>query len=343
MSRRMGDRLMKASRVARRSVGLLAVALLMARSAGAQVPAVETPLQGFLDALGNAVAQVLGYNDAAAELSAAGTILAQLETVVQDPDARASLGKDAKRLERAIAGLGRAFGRAQVTVDNPNRSTTKKLKALKTVYAKSLKLASRLAPPVIAEVAARSAGFHRPGDEVIFRVLAADGSACNEVPTVAVENQFASTAVDLGTVSANADATITLTMGEGAGGARITVTACGRSTTRLLFNYGPRAGRGIPRNLPTGTYELSYSARGYIDIPETSLGVFPMVDAAAFAQQLRSVFDGVAGSYDVPGCSQSVRYSRFDGRQFTVTFSATCSAGGVTATQRIRFTIRRVG
>ena len=117
----MGDRLIGASRIARRAIGLLVVALLMARSAGAQVPAVETPLLRFLDAIGNAVPQILGYDDASAERGAAGTILAQLETAVQDPESRASLGKDAKRLERAIAGLGRAFDKAEATVDNPDR------------------------------------------------------------------------------------------------------------------------------------------------------------------------------------------------------------------------------
>jgi hypothetical protein len=326
-------------------VGLVVLTLVLARAAVAQVPAVETPLQAFLDALGNAVSQVLGNDGAAAsaELAAAGTILAQLEAAVQDPNARAALGKQAKRLERAVAAVGRAFGKAQATVDNPRRRTTKKLNALKTLYAKGLRIASRLGTPVIAEVKARSAGFHRPGDHVTLRVLAADGSPCNETPAVTVENQYSSSAVDLSTVAANADGTITLTMGDGAGSARVTVTACGRSTTRLLFNYGPKAGHGIPTNLPPGTYELSYSASGEVNIPKTILGTVPLIDAGLFVQELKSVFDQVAGAYRVPGCAQTVHYSRFNGSSFSVTFRVSCTSGPVSASETLRFTVRKVG
>ena len=331
--------------IMRRATGLVVLALVVARTAGAQVPAVQTPLQGFLDAVGSAIAQVLGNDGgaASAELTAAGAILAELETAVQDPNARAALGKQAKHLERSIAALGRAFGKAQAAVDDPRRSFKRKLKALKTVYAKGLKIASKLDRPVIEEVRARSAGFHRPGDDVTFRVLAADGSPCNETPTVTVENQYSSSAVDIGSVETHADGTITLTMGSAAGGARVTVTACGRSTTRLLFNYGPRVRHWFPSNLPPGTYELSYSASGEVNVPKTTLGTFPVDDVAQFAQQLSALFDQFATSYKVPGCSESVHHSKFDGRKFSVTLSVTCSRGPLSASETIRFTIRKVG
>jgi hypothetical protein len=331
--------------IVRRAIGLVVLALVVARAAGAQVPAVETPLQGFLDAVGNAIAQVLGNDGgaASAELTAARTIFAELETAVQDPNARAALGKQAKHLERSITALGRAFGKAQAAVDDPRRSLKRKLKALKTVYARGLKVASRLEPPVIEEVRGRSAGFHRPGDNVTFRVLAADGSPCNETPTVTVENQYASSAVDVSSVATHTDGTITLTMGSTAGGARVTVTACGRSTTRLLFNYGPKVGNWFPSNLPPGTYEVSYSASGEVNVPKTILGTFPVDDVAQFAQELDALFDQFATAYKVPGCSEAVHHSRFDGSKFSVTLSISCAAGPVSVSETIRFTVRKVG
>jgi hypothetical protein len=340
---------METVRMGRRVAGLMMLALLLARGSAAQVPALETPLQAFLDQVGTAILQVLRDDGGAgsAALTAARTTLAQLESAVQDPNARAALGDDAKRVARGIATLGRSLGKAESAVGDPVRSAKRKLKALKTLYARGLKVGSRLGHPVIAEVNARSAGFHRPGDQVTFRVLTADGSPCGETPTVTVENQYSSSAVDLATVATHADGTITMTMGDGAGGARVTVTACGRSTTRLLFNYGPRSVNGLPPgfppNLPHGTYVLSYSASGEVNIPETTVGTIPNVNIRLFAQALELAFDQVAAAYTAPGCVQDVRYSRFDGGAFSVTFTVTCTSGEARATQTIRFTIRRAG
>lgn len=341
---------MDAMRMGRRVAGLVVIAVALARSAGAQnAPQVEAQLQGFLDQVGNAILQVLRDDGSAAsaELTGARALLTQLGTLVRDPNVVAALGAQAKKVERGIAGLDRPLGKAEAAVDNPARSTTKKLKTLKTVYAKGLKVASTLGQPVLAEVNARSAGFHSPGDQVTFRVLAAEGSPCNETPTVTVENQYFSSAVDVSTVATHADGTITLIMGDGAGGARVTVTACGRSTTRLLYNYGPKASRGLPAgfpaNIPRGTYVLSFSASGEVNIPETPLGAFPNVNLRLFAQALETAFDQAAAAYTPPGCSKAVRYSRFDGDAFTVTISVTCTSGEATASQTIVFTIRRTG
>jgi len=198
---------------------------------------------------------------------------------------------------------------------------------------------------VLAETKPRSAGFHKPGQEVTFRVLGPDDGPCNETPIVTVENQYASSAVDLTTVVAHPDGTVTMTMGAGAGGARVTATACGQTDSRLLFNYGPRTsgrGRGIPGNLPEGLYALSFSASGYVDIPETQLGTFMNTDAAAFADYLRDAIRQAAGAYSVPGCSSSTRYSQFNGESLTIRFRVTCSRGGVTASETMRFRVRKL-
>src|SRR5262249_43310066 len=213
------------------------------------------------------------------------------------------------------------------------------------VYARGMKALAVLGSPVLAEVNARTAGFHKPGQEVTFRVLGPDGGLCNETPTVTVENQYASSAVDLTTVVAHPDGTVTMTMGAGAGGARVTVTACGRTSSRLVFNYGPRTsggGRGIPTNLPEGLYTLSVSASGYVSIPETPLGTFTNTDAQAFANVLRDAVRQAAAAYSVPGCSSSTRYSRFNGESFTITFRVTCSNGPLTVSETLVFRVRKV-
>src|SRR5439155_400386 len=117
-----------------------------------------------------------------------------------------------------------------------------------------------------------------------------------------------------------------------AGGARVTVTACGRSSTRLLFNYGPKAVNGLPpgfpANLPTGTYALSYAASGVVSIPETPLATLPNLGIHAFARAVVTAFQQVAAAYASPECSITVRYSPFDGSSFTATFSVTCTVDG---------------
>src|SRR5262245_27877741 len=238
-----------------------------------------------------------------------------------------------------------AVRRAQATVDNPRIRERRKVQVLKKVYARGMKALAALGSPMLAEANARSAGFHKPGQGVTFRVLGPDGGLCNETPTVTVENQYASSAVDLTTVAANPNGTVTMTMGAGAGGARVTVTACGRTSSRLLFNYGPRTsggGRGIPGNLPEGLYALSVSASGYVSIPETSLGTLINTDAQAFADALRDVVRQAAAAYAAPGCSSSTRYSRFNGESFTIRFGVTCSNAAVTVSETLVFRVRKL-
>jgi hypothetical protein len=206
-----------------------------------------------------------------------------------------------------------------------------------------MKALEMLGSPVLAEANARSAGFHKPGQNVTFRVLGPDGGPCNETATVTVENQFASSAVDLATVVAHPNGTVTMAMGAGPGGARVTVTACGQTSSRLVFNYGPSlGGRGIPRNLPEGLYEITFSASGYVSIPETALGTFLNSDAQAFAATLRDAVRQAASAYHVPGCSGSWRYSRFDGESLAITFRVTCSNGAVTVSEKLVFRVRKL-
>lgn len=329
------------------AIAVSALTVLGARPTSAQAPALQSTIDGFLDQVGGAVMQVMRSDEstASADMAAARVLLDQLRTLSVDPGARQALGPAARRFARLVRSMDGAVRRAQTTVDNARLGERRKIKVLKAVYARGMKALAALGNPVLAETKARSAGFHRPGREVTFRVLGPDGGPCNETPIVTVENQFASSAVDLTTVVAHPDGTVTMTMGASAGGARVTATACGQTGSRLLFNYGPRTsgrGRGIPGNLPEGLYALSFSASGYVDIPETQLGTFMNTDAAAFADYLREAIRQAAGAYSVPGCSSSTRYSQFNGESLTIRFRVTCSRGGVTASETLLFRVRKL-
>jgi hypothetical protein len=328
------------------AIAALAVTVLCARPARAQAPAVQSTVEGFLDQVGGAVMQVMRSDASAAtaDVAAARVLLGDLRTLAVDPTVRQALGPAARRLARLVRRMDGAVRRAQTMIDNPRIRERRKVQALRKVYARGMKALALLGSPVLAEVNARSAGFHKPGQDVTFRILGPDGGACNETPTVTVENQYASSAVDLTTVVARADGTVTMTMGAGPGGARVTVTACGQTSSRLLFNYGPgtSSGRGIPTNLPEGLYALSFSASGYVSIPETSLGTLDNTDAQAFANTLRDVVRQAAAAYDVPGCSTSTRYSRFNGESFTIRFRVTCSNVAVTVSETLVFRVRKL-
>jgi hypothetical protein len=328
-------------------IAALAVAMLGARPVGAQAPALQSTLEAFLDQIGGAVMQVMrdDRSAASADTAAGRVLLDQLRTLSVDPAARQALGGATRRLVRLVRKMDGALRRAQAMVENPRAGGRRRLRALKAVYARGMKALAALGGPVLAEANARSAGFHKPGQDVTFRVLGADGGPCNETPTVTVENQYGSSAVDLATVVAYPNGTITMTMGAGAGGARVMVTACGQASSRLLFNYGPKTsggGRGIPRNLPEGFYAISFSAHGYVNFPETSLGTFINTDAQAFANYLRDAVRQAANAYSAPGCSTSWRYSRFNGESFTITFRVSCSNVAVTISETLVFRVRKI-
>jgi hypothetical protein len=324
---------------------LLTAPVLLTKIAAAQPAAtLQTTLQAFIDQVGGAVVQVMrdDTTQSSADLANARELAAQLRTLAADPALVEEIGRLARKVQRIINGLDRLLARAQATVDNPTRSTSRKLKVLKVVYARGLKASAILGKPVIAEVNARTAGFHRPGDEVTFRVVGADGAPCNETPTVTVENQYFSSAVDLSTVQSHPDGTITMQMGTDSGGARVTVTACGQSSTRLLFNYGPQSPKTMPTNLPTGGYALSFSASGEVSLPETPLGTLVNTQPGIFAKVLLAALRQAAAAYTPPECATGIRYSPFDGDSFTVTFSVTCTSGEATASQTLVFRIRRL-
>jgi len=327
--------------------GLLA-AVLLAGPAHAQVgPTLRNDLDALLGQVGAATAAALAQNTAAASasLTDAQALVAQIMALARDPANAQELGALARQLVRKLGALQRLLGHAQAAVDNPAERASRRVRSLKVAYARVGSVAALAGKPILVETNARTAGFHHPGDQVTFRVLGPDGGPCTETPTVTVENQFGAAAVDLSSVHAPGDGTIALTMGDDAGGARVTVTACGQSSTRLLFNYGPKTVKGLPTgfpaSLPGGTYTVSYSASGVVNIGETPLVTLPNLGGHLFAHALVSAFQQVAAAYASPDCTTGVHYSRFDGDLFTATYSVTCTVDQATASETIVFYVRR--
>jgi len=329
------------------SGALLAVALLVGTAGAQGNAALQAQIQTLIGQVGVAAAAALAQNDqaAAANLADARALLTQIIALADDPATVQDVGALARRLARKLAALQRLLGRTQTAVDNPAVHTNKRIRALKVAYARVTGVATLAGKPILVETNSRSAGFHRPGDVVTFRVLGPDGGPCTEAPQVVVENQFGATAVDLASVHQEADGTLALTMGDQAGGAKVTVTACGQSSTRLLFNDGPKSVPGLPTGfpagLPQGSYVISFSASGAATIPETPLATIPNLGARAFAQALVKAFQGVAAAYASPDCSIAVHYSPFDGESFTATYSVTCTVDQATATETVVFRVRR--
>jgi hypothetical protein len=326
------------------AVVLLAPVLGATPVRGQTASDLEQGLQSALEQIAHAVVAFSqgDASTASAELGEASALLDQLATLATDPAVKEEMGRLASKARRGIRGVRKRVRKAQKAVDSQRKRVTKQLKALKSAYANGLKAASTVRAPVFAEEGRKTAGFHQPGDLVTFAVYSADGTPCTEIPTVSVQNQGFPNVVDVNTVQTNPDGTVTMTMGEDQGGAYVTVTACGRSSTRLLYNYGPKLARGFPSNLPLGSYAMSVRMTGAVDIPETPVGRIDNINLRDFADQLISTLERAAALYKVPGCSTRIRYTRFDGQAFSVKFGVSCNIQGHSASVTMIFKIEKI-
>jgi len=288
--------------------------------------------------------------DAGQAITTIDGALAAIQSIrnsLTDPALADELGKKLKKVQKGVNQTEKKINRARTIIEK-GRKIKVQLKKLKVGAKSALKCASKVGRPVVGEINASSAGFHNPGQQVRFQIYNADGTPCLEPPVVEVANQPLSSAIDLNSVIVDeVSGVITLTMGEEQGGGSITVTACGRTDTVLVYNYGPKVPAGLPdgfpTNLPTGNYRLTYSASGTgISIPETLIGTIELIDLKSFSKQLVNAFNTAVNSISVPGCSQRVNYSSYNGVSFTVTYSVTCTVGGQSATVTITFKIQKV-
>jgi hypothetical protein len=223
-----------------------------------------------------------------------------------------------------------------------------KLNKLRAAAKATYRAIAKVRRPVVGELNARSAGFHKPGTVVRLQIYAADGSPCTETPVVVVENAGSAAAIDLDSVVVDeSTGIITLTMGEEAGGGRVTVTACGRTSTALLYNYGPKPPKwlpdGFPYNLPQGSYVVTYSVTGDITLPETLVATVELETAKAFAEEIIAMTRRTVKTVSsIDGCSSSARYSSFDGTSFRAIWTVNCSMGPVGVEMRVVFRIQKV-
>lgn len=330
----------------------LGVALLLtaalARTAQADSADIINQLVEVQNAMLQAAQQHLDGDVASAvgTLDGALAILQSVQTGLEDPALADELGKKVKAAQRKAKVTQKKVAKAQVIIQDGRKKARLKLNKLRAAAKSAFKAASKLGRPLVAELNPRSAGFHKPGKVVQFQLYAV---GCNEDPVLEVANAGLSSAIDLNSVGYDPNTgIISLMMGEEQGGGRVTVTACGQSSTVLLYNYGRNnttqgLPKGFPANLPNGTYAISYFASGVISIPETSLGTVEHQDAKAFAEEIvattRQVVNAVSS---IQGCGASVGYSPFNGTSFRATWSITCSVGEVSVSATVVFKIRKL-
>jgi len=319
--------------VGRLATTLGAIALLQTASAA---PAVAQTAAGVVAALGdvqNAMIQASLETYRGQSEQALVTLDQALATL---GDVRGSLTDPAltKALARKIKAAEAKAGKAHRSVEDGQRITVQ-LKRLRVAAKAVSKAALAAGRPVAGEMDTGFAGFHYPGDEVRLQIYAADGSVCTEAPIVEVVNDSFGSAVDLDSVVVDqAMGVVSITMGPDQGVAHVTITACGQTTTVLLYNYGPKAPKGLPKdfpiNLPLGTYEMIVSGEiAGASFPPTSVGTFTFVELESFADEITGVLRQVArAASGLPNCDSGVRYSGFDGSGFSITLRLHCSLAG---------------
>jgi hypothetical protein len=250
-------------------------------------------------------------------------------------------GSDVKLLKKVISFQKKVVKAAATVADGTKTGST----ALKSVTAAMVAGdKSFVGKPVLVEVDAKTAGFHNPGDQVTFAIYNVGGEPCTETPVINIVNVFDGEAILPGYVI-NSDGTFSVTMGREPGGARVTITACGQTSTRLLYNYGPKAVKGVPAGFPTdlepGNYQLCFSIDGIETCPPILL---PLTNLKSFAQIVVTAINTVTSSLVLPpGCTVRSWYGAATDTSFSFSFSATCCDPDVgCATETVVFTIRKV-
>jgi hypothetical protein len=321
--------------------GALLLPLMFPAGAGADAAEVRSQVQDVQNDMIIAAQQVRDGEIAAAlgTIDGAAATLDAVAASLADPAAQAELGRTLRRIANAVRATDRKVAKARGAVESGRKQLRVKLSKLRVAAKSAMKTTQKLGAPVVAEINAATAGFHTPGTVVQFQISV----PCAEPPVVTVENMALSAAIDLASVVVDdVTSVITLVMGSEEGGGRITVTACGHSGTVLVYNYGPEPPKGFPRdfplNLPAGTYLVTFSVSGVVDMPETPLTTLQLDDVFAFYDLLKSTLTGALDQMSGLPCSAGTRFSPFDGESFTATISLRCSVAGQSygVTARVR-------
>jgi len=348
------------------SLALLAITLFFTTNPAGAVtaPTIDSVLAKFIDTQNQVLAAAAAYQaghqpDAAAALNQAIAILSTIPLDITDPDLQALLGRKFNALGKKLDTAERLLQKAKVVVDanDPRMKPKAVINTIKVASKGVLSAGLLLGHPLLAEVSPATAGFHTPGQLVRFQV---DPSGCMDTPTVMVQNAGTSPSVDLSSVALDpVTGILSLRMGLAPGGARVQVTACGHTVTRLLYNYGtppvPGLPDGFPQYLTKGNYTMTYGGSAEsrcpnpmggdfvvtTPIPTTPVGTFPLVNVKTFANAVVQAFDTAVAAATQPGCSQSVSYSPATDTGFSVTYTVQCTSGQCTATSTITFTLQK--
>lgn len=307
--------------------------MMLATPAPAEANAVSDVMWASVNQLIQA-AVAAGGGDATSAVSALNTaesLLSQAKTALSssglslDP---VEFGKKIDAANKKLEGLESYFEGSKWS----EKSAVSRLASA----AKSLqKLANLAGSPLLEEVDARSAGFHKAGALVLMAFAIPEG--CTDwraYYTETVPGVVADFSVD------KATGEILVTLGSTRGGADVLVTGCGLPTggvSKELYNYGAKTVAGLPDGFPTnltnGDYGLTYSANvscsdgSSYSIPATSLGSFPLSgNLKSFYNAFKSAMDAAVASVSEPGCTQGVVYSAFNGHYFTCTVTVSCTS-----------------
>lgn len=258
---------------------LLAAALLLPAS-----PARADALDDYrslhaqmMDSIGAVIVHLFNFekDDAIVDADAALASADQLIALMQSQEMTDLIGvRAAKRVERRLTVTRRNMQQARnLAANRPVNAILRKAKAANRHGETADRLVAKLPVPgaVLAERNPNSPGFHPPGRTVIFKVLARDseGNRCEEEPQVTVTNLLGANAAVTTSVTRLSATTFSVEMGQDFGAARVQITACGVTDTRLLFNKGARAFGGRAGALLAGSWSGTWS----VSRPEDCAGI----------------------------------------------------------------------
>jgi len=297
---------MTTPRAVRAAVVTFAVALTFAGGAPARADAVDdfqANAQLALDDVGAAAQEILaagldGNPDhlfTAVGVATDSLVLqANLVTQTQTDPVKSALGKKAKAITSALAAFIKVTAKAGtslITAQNASDVSSKTLKSLlaklKAANKAGLTAAARLKdlpkPGFILTEVGNSAGFHKPGSFTMFKLVQNPfGTPCAGPLTVTVIDQFgAAVTQDPHTFQvADPARPFRVDLGPAGGSARVRIEGCGKSSERVLFNYGDfgkinATFRLQPRDLPHGS--VSDFGLPYLEYVDAVGGTDPCV------------------------------------------------------------------
>jgi len=325
-------------------LGAMVVAVMFTTPARADTNAVSDALVAGVDELITA-AVAAGGGDATTAVSAIGAatnLLSQAKAVL------ASSGLDEVKFGKKIDAAIKKLVSLEKSLEG-SKWTTKSAVSKLSAAAKSLqKLADLAGSPLLEEVDAKTAGFHKAG--AVVSMLYAIPSECTTW-SVAYTESVTGVVADFDTNSVTG--AITITLGSTRGSAHIVVTDCnGNSASRLIYNYGAASTSGLPEGLPTDlekgdylmTYSWSYSG-SCSGSGSYELTTIPLHGSMkSFYKTFKKVMDAAVSSVSVSGCTQSVSYTDLGDNSFSCTITVSCTACSttcVTCTCAMTFTFTK--